>query len=116
MTSDVMKQNCLLTLGVFRQEIEIVQPRAMVLYVGTGYDCYMGKTLFGERWRDREGSDKGTKVQCGNKAMPWWEGEIQLDGDVTCRVLRTGHPERKNKHDFVKLVVEWLEADSNSAV
>ena len=40
-SSTVMKNFCLRDLGVFRRELQIIQPRKIVLYTGRAYDDYL---------------------------------------------------------------------------
>lgn len=103
-----LKVNCLERLRVFQREVEILQPLAIVLYTGWAYDAFLAEALFGPSWRDEPGLGKAFTKPCGNKSLPWWEGRFQTEGHPPCRVLRTGHPERKNRQDFVALVAGWL--------
>ena len=106
-SSPTMKNCCLRDLGVFRREMQIIQPRNIVLYAGRAYDDYLGD-LFPEGWRSVRETNRDTTRPCGRKDLPWLEAEVLRDGVLASRVLRTGHPERMNKAEFVRMVVEWL--------
>jgi len=102
----VLKRNCLDTMRVFRQEIETIKPKAVVIYSGTSYDDFLGHGLF-DKWVD-VGSSRQSRLPCGQKQMPWWEGLGTLSYGDGIRVLRVGHPERMKKADFVRLVSNWI--------
>ncbi|MCR4650687.1 MAG: hypothetical protein K5662_02920 [Lachnospiraceae bacterium] len=51
------------------------------------------------------------KKEIGNYNSPWCEG-IAMNGERKIFYLRTCHPERKNKSEFTKAVIEWINASS----
>jgi hypothetical protein len=102
-----MKVCCLRELGAFRREVELIRPRKIVLYAGWSYDEYL-EDMFPEGLRNVAGTDRATTRRCGKKDIPWWQAEVWTAGTVKCHVLRTAHPERKKKAEFVPMVVEWL--------
>jgi hypothetical protein len=103
-----MKLRCLRQLRVFKREVEIIEPRTIVYYTGCDYDAFLGDALFGSDWLDVPGTGQAFAKSCGNKNLPWWEGGIKRKDGTVCRVLRTGHPERKKREAYVRLVVDWL--------
>lgn len=111
-----MKRQCLLELSVFKREVEILRPRAIVFYTGWSYDAFLGESLFAEEWQDIPGAGRDFMVPCGKKRLPWWEGAVKRDGQTVCRVLRTAHPERKKRSDFVGLISGWLKDDRGASL
>ena len=103
-TCEFTKGQCIANLGVIREEIRCIKPTHVVFYTGLYYDEYIKNSVF----------DKGsfrikrdTKVRNGNQKMPWMEAEATVMGQ-SVNILRTWHPERKNKEDFTLAVSNWL--------
>jgi hypothetical protein len=103
-----MKDYCLRKLGVFAAELRVLRPRTIVIYSGGQYDEYLGEALFGEGWRDDPDSGREHKIQCGAKSLRWWSGSVVSGELAGCRVLRTDHPERKKKAEYVNFVADWI--------
>ena len=99
------KINCIEKLKVLKQEIEIIKPKEVIFYTGRNYDQHIFNGENGLFDAFNIVSD-GTKL-IGAKDVPWREGTACI-GNVNFRLLRTGHPERKNKEDFVKAVADWI--------
>lgn len=101
-TSDYMKKCCIKELRIIHKEIEIIKPTHIVFATGKDYDGYI-EFVF-------DSIEKvicdGTK-QIGKYTSPWKEGVGKIDND-TIRFLRTCHPERKKKEDYVTAVVSWV--------
>lgn len=101
-TTTHMKKSCLDELGVIWSEIEVLQPKVLIFYTHWGYDHQI------ENYRVQEGFENVTsrsrQVECGNQKLPWWVMKHD-DGRV---MLRTGHPERKKRDEFVRLISEFI--------
>lgn len=107
-TTQQMKENCLKNLGVAWREIQILAPRQIIFYTGWTYDDYIvewSKTI-GNRIVDRSGRDHIEPN--GKRSIPWWHREIYADDKLVLRFLRTGHPERKNKEDYLNSLLNWI--------
>ena len=98
-----MKEHCIIENRIILKEIEIVDPDTIIFYTGCDYDQYIVKMFADSFIKD---GDK-TERQIGAKLVPWWEFVVRQNGhDVHC--LRTGHPERKKKTDFVNGVAAFI--------
>lgn len=100
-TSDLIKSNCIKDLQVLRKEIKLIEPKKIIFLTSWDYDGYM-KYIFDEI---EEGIN--TEIKIGKKTMPWWGFKGKLN-KTNIEVLRIGHPERKNKKDYVNAVVNWI--------
>ncbi len=106
-TSDSMKAFCITQLGMIKKEIGIIKPTHIVFYTSWNYDAYIASVF--DSVLD-PGDMKQTK-KIGNYNSPWCEG-IAMNGERKIFYLRTCHPERKNKSEFTKAVIEWINASS----
>lgn len=104
-TSGSMMRHCVLELQVFAREVKILRPTHIVLYTGSSYDLVKPWGLDGFT-EIRTGT-----VPVGKRTMPWMEATAVVSGE-TVHVLRTGHPERKKKGEFVKMVTRWVRKTS----
>jgi len=101
--SQEMKKHCIIENKIILKEVEIVDPYTIIFYTGLDYDQSIGE-MFADNVINA--GDK-TERQIGAKLVPWWEFVVNLNGhDVRC--LRTGHPERKKKTDFVNGVATFI--------
>ncbi len=104
-TSDDVKKICILDLQVLRKEIEIIQPTNIVFYTALTYDSFIPQVF--DSFEKRQ---YGERI-IGAKSVPWLCADAVIGGD-RINVLRTGHPERKKREDFVNAVCEWLNTAS----
>jgi len=102
-TSNEMKMHCILENKILIKEILHINPDVIVFYTSTDYDDYIEK-MFSDIFI-LHGEDVDRLI--GKKLIPWWEFDVQLN-DHPVRCLRTGHPERKKKVDFVNAVSEFV--------
>lgn len=102
-TTLMMKNCCIKDLQVIRHEISIIKPNFIIFYTGWYYDKF-----FNDIFDKTENlTDTSNTKKIGNYNMPWWEFNAKLSGN-TIQVLRVGHPERKNKSDFVSKISNWV--------
>ena len=105
-TKKEIKKNCILKLQVLKREISILKPNYMVFYTGKDYDKYI-QEIFNIKF------DTSKRKQIGARQILWNEFSISENDHVT-KCLRTAHPERKKKDDFVNSIVEWIKNESDS--
>lgn len=106
-TSTCMKDHCIKELRVLNRELRIIKPTHVVFYTGWNYDSYIDYA-FDEILV--AGSVTETKT-IGQYNAPWREGKAIVNGQRIL-FLRTCHPERKKKEDFVNAVVDWFNRTS----
>ena len=108
------KLNCLDKLGVVWKEIEILRPKRIIFYSYKNYDFFIEKMrpTFSSNFTDI--TDKEHFIPIGQKYSYWWHRDfLGQDGQVFLSFLRLSHPERKQKEDYVKNVVQWLTQTKN---
>lgn len=104
-TTPLMKENCTQKLKVFRREIEIIQPKKIVFYTSGGYydvieEGFDSYEIISEKTNENA-------VPIGKKKMNYIDAIATINGNEV-KVLLVGHPERKNKDEFVNIVSEWI--------
>lgn len=100
MTTDTVKDFCIIKQQFIVAEINQINPKKIIFYTHSDYDKYLKKIFQIER-------ESHLMVQLGKKKVDFWFFVINLNGKkISC--LRTGHPERKKKLDFVKTTVQFL--------
>lgn len=100
MTTDTVKDFCIIKQQFIVAEINQISPKKIIFYTYSDYDKYLKKIFQIER-------ESHLMVQLGKKKVDFWFFVINLNGKkISC--LRTGHPERKKKLDFVKTTVQFL--------
>ena len=97
-----MKESCIRKLRVLTREIEIIKPTHIIFYTGRAYDDFVPYVF------DRYGILTDGEKQIGAHQMPWQEARGSI-AETEYKVLRIGHPERKEKEDFIQSIAEWLE-------
>ncbi len=104
-TSSTMKDCCIKDLKIIREEIKVIKPTHIIIYTAKDYDDYIfgNKSFFDSV---RKGKDEDY-FAVGDKEMPYTEAVALVD-NKEINVLRVGHPERKNKQDFVKSIVDFI--------
>lgn len=111
-TTEDTKRHCIEKMQVFRKELEILKPKIIIFYTGKDYDEYIFKPgiVFDECLH--QPSDLPEMKSIGKKMVPWREEIMKLD-DMSIFTLRTGHPERLKKADFVNSIKEYIEKHIN---
>jgi len=106
-TTIKMKDSCIRDLEILWREIEILKPNKIIFYTSWGLDDYIENYRIGVKYKDI--TTRGHKIVVGKKTIPWWERRFyDEDGQEIMRFLRTAHPERKKKIDFVNAVVGFI--------
>ena len=100
-TTDSMKQYCITQNGFIKNEINILKPNIIIFYTGYNYDTYI-HTIF-----DKFEPIIDSTIANGKVTIPWLEAAVQLNGK-NMHLLRTAHPQNKNKEDFVNAIVNWI--------
>jgi|WetSurMetagenome_2_1015567.scaffolds.fasta_scaffold172357_2 hypothetical protein len=108
-THGLIKLNCITNLGVIWKEVEILQPRRIVFYTYTAYDELIDKFR-------PEGCPNYTEIE-DDEQNCWWHRQYYNENKTkTIDILRTYHPQRKNKEKFVSKVVSWLQKTKSNGV
>jgi hypothetical protein len=105
-TSWNTKAKCMDELRVTWRELEILEPRNVICYSGSGYDEFIDR--YTSSFDHVDITDKHHSFLVGKKQMLWWERHCLDRNGRKFRFLRTSHPERKNKPEFVDPLVRWL--------
>lgn len=100
-TSAFTKKCCICELNVIGKEIDIIAPTHIVFYTNWYYDEFIPHIF------DKFEIKVNTEITVGRKKMPWLEAEGVFHGKQI-KILRTGHPERKNKADFISAICNWI--------
>lgn len=103
-TTEDMKTNCILRLGVIQSELDIINPDNIVFYTGYDYDGYIEKIF------DKTDTLENTTIKIGCKNMPYHSFAGYMNSKkINC--LRIGHPERMKKDEYVSCVVKWIKSN-----
>ena len=106
-TTGTTKNHCIEQLGVIWNEIKLLRPNKIIFYTHFDYDRYI--TSFRPTYKFRDITNITNRIKIGAKKMPWWERAFyDENGNIDTEFLRIGHPERKNKIDFVREVTNWI--------
>ena len=105
-TTDTMKKNCLIRMGVFWKEVNILKPKNIIIYSHYYYDDYL--QTIPPQYTIKEITTRETTRSVGQKEIYWWNTELYIGNKLAYRLLRTSHPERKNKESFVELLIQWI--------
>ena len=109
-TTGFVKDCCIKRLHVLKKEIKYINPTHIIFYTGRSYDEYIkDKDIEEPAIFDSYRIIKDEEKQVGKLFIPWLELDGYID-NTHYHVLRTGHPERKNKADFVNNVVDWIKS------
>lgn len=98
-----MKNNCILKQKVIKSEIEVMNPTHIIFLTHNYYDIYIN-TLFDNI---KYITDKTHKKKVGKKNVLWGHYESLINNHKV-NILRTSHPERKQKIDYVNAIVYWI--------
>jgi len=112
-TPAAISENCIDKLGVVWHELEVLQPRHVILYTGHDYDEHLARYTAGLDVSDV--TDRQHFVKNGAKKMLWWERQYLSKGKLCFRLLRTSHPERQYKEGFVNNLVRWVKEWQDSS-
>jgi hypothetical protein len=104
-TTHTMKNNCMNILQVFWREVSILKPKNIVIYSHYHYDNFLDNIPIIQITKEK--TSKQYKRKNGKKEIYWWDREGVLRGS-SVRILRTSHPERQKKDDFVKKIIDWI--------
>jgi hypothetical protein len=105
-TTKAMKVNCIDTLGVIWREIKVLKPKSVVLYTHDLCDDEIDRFEYTKEYEDV--FDRHWWTQVGAKKMLWWYREFRRDGATVLRLLRTSHPERKDKDEYLNFILDWI--------
>jgi hypothetical protein len=109
-----IKDNCIEKNMVIWKEIEILKPKNIVFYTSWDYDVYIDSyrnylTEFGAVLSIEDETSKINTIEIGNHKMPWWSMTFyDKDQNKVMRLLRTGHPQHKDKNNFIREVTKWI--------
>lgn len=108
-TPYIAKQYCLNENKFIWKEIDIIQPKRLIIYSNRFYDDFIEnfRPMNCDHFKDV--TDKFNKVEVGEKYALYWHREFfDKNGKLICAFLRTSHPERLNKKKFVQNVLTFL--------
>jgi hypothetical protein len=108
-TSRTTMDACIRDLGVLKQELGLLRPRALLLYTGRRYDEWLPHLPWAWKQHWREVTHRGHVTLCGAAPLPWWEAAIEGEGDPV-RVLRVGVPRGMPLDDYATQVADWIAA------
>jgi hypothetical protein len=60
------------------------------------------------RFTIKEIHNKEFRMPNGRKTILWWDRQFYEGDKLIMRVLRTSHPERQNKEEFVEKIAIWI--------
>lgn len=103
-----MKKYCIDELGVIWKEIAVLKPKNVIFYTHWYYDNFIDRFMLGDHYKDI--TDRHHWIPNGSKKMSWWHREFYNEGQLVMRMLRTAHPERQKKEEFVNRIVDWVKA------
>jgi|GEM_PF-422646 len=101
-TEKHIRNNCI-NSSAFEKEIEIMKPRRIIFLTGKDYDEYIRNFKFGCSKSFDEGN---TRID--EKIISWSRILFDEDKSKYCFVLRTSHPQGKNKKRFVENIINWI--------
>ena len=104
---------CIRENQLILKELEVVSPKVVVFYAGTGYDEYIESISphTAVRYEDEE----KVRIPIGAKYLPWWSRKyFAADGTLLTTFLRIGHPERMKKDPYTEKVAQWITESLNS--
>ena len=108
-TQNIVRDYCIRKNQFILKEIEILHPTTIIFYTGYFYDDFIDEFIPSFATLKWDVKNRRNKVAVGNKFMPWWERKYLIDSEkVVMNMLRVGHPERKNKKEYVGMVSSWI--------
>ena len=110
-TPDFYFKRC---FSIFEEEIKIIKPTHLILFVGAGYDHLLRNAKFGyDNFRDEKNEDCKVEVpkKDGEKRKVWWWHRIFMkNGKVKMQMLRTRHPQRA-PFGLKEEIVKWIKSN-----
>ncbi len=95
------KKSCINDLGVIWKEIEVLKPKRIIFYTGRHYDEFI------KNYKPKDCFEIIDIVDNHNEC--WFHRKyLNQSGIIICDILRTFHPQRKNKEHFVNKICNWL--------
>lgn len=95
-------QNCI-SFGIFEKEIKIMRPKHIIFLTGTAYDDAIKNFKFG----CSKVIDGGKTRLDGGKIVKWTR-KLYHNGKLKYFILRTSHPQGKNKEAFTSNIIDWI--------
>jgi len=108
------KRYCLNENKFIWKEIEIIQPKRLIFYSHNYYDDFIENFRPSNCHHLIDVTDKANTAAVGKKFALYWHREFfDKEGKLICAFLRTSHPERLKKEDFVQNVLYFLKGTEN---
>lgn len=108
-TEGIIKDYCISKNRFIWKEIDLLKPKLAIFYTNYSYDNFIEEYRPQYSVSFKDNNSRAYQVPIGKKSMPWWDrcfyDEQQKE---VFRLLRVGHPERKNKHDYVGKISNWI--------
>lgn len=96
--------NCI-NFGIFEKEIQIMKPKHIIFLTGIDYDEAIENFNFG-----CSKIIEGRKTRLDNGKIVRWTRKLYHNGKLKYSVLRTSHPQYKNKKIFTRNIIDWIKA------
>lgn len=108
-TESIIKDYCISKNRFIWKEIELIKPKLAIFYTHYDYDDFLDEYVPQNSVSFQDNESRTHQVSIGKKTMPWWDRSFydECQKEVF-RFLRVGHPERKNKQDYVGKVSSWI--------
>ncbi|MDE3021009.1 MAG: hypothetical protein KGI54_04045 [Pseudomonadota bacterium] len=107
-TTPVMAESCILKLGVFWKEVELIKPKTLVFYTYSLFPEMLEEVPVAFEGTVQEITSRDNWVMCRNKKLGWWDRICKTAWTDNLRLLVAGHPERMGKPEYVKLISDWV--------
>jgi hypothetical protein len=114
-STPAMKKNCLDTLAVFWEELEILRPKNVIFFTGWDYDEYLQNPRIGvDGITIKTKHSQNSKLRARALAdLLWWDQEFYKGEDLVMRTLRTYHPGYMRfkswaERDVVRRIAGWI--------
>lgn len=114
LTTQAMARSCIKELGVVWKELELIKPRSVIFYTHNLYPSLLENVPFAKPGTLRELTPRQHCVACGEKQLGWWERACSVSWYDDLRILVAGHPERKNKAEFIGRVLNWIRRENDA--
>lgn len=109
-----VKENCIIELGVIRNEIKILKPKHIVFYTCTKYDDFIERLKFGGKQEMGEKLKFPRLYRKGQCPLHLWQiNHYDRNGHISMKWLRTSHPQGQKIERFVDIVVSWIKGKRN---
>jgi|LakMenEpi03Aug12_release.lakeMendotaPanAssembly.Ray.scaffolds.fasta_scaffold615313_1 uracil-DNA glycosylase len=108
-TQNLSKELCLNSNKFIWKEINIIKPKRIIFYSHYYYDSFIDNFKPENCCKIIDKTSQENTVPIGQKFAYHWHREFyDKEGKFICAFLRTSHPERLNKNDFVNNVLKFL--------